>query len=81
MARCYAGTVMLEGTTLSEGRGTTRSLELFGAPDLEPRALLAKMESVAPQWMRGCRPAGLLVRATFHKYAGQLCAGNTNPHR
>ena len=34
MARCYAGTVMLEGTTLSEGRGTTRSLELFGAPDL-----------------------------------------------
>ena len=38
MARCYAGTVMLEGTTLSEGRGTTRPLELFGAPDIEPRA-------------------------------------------
>jgi uncharacterized protein YbbC (DUF1343 family) len=38
MARCYPGTVMLEGTTLSEGRGTTRPLELFGAPDLEPRA-------------------------------------------
>jgi uncharacterized protein YbbC (DUF1343 family) len=33
MARCYAGTVMLEGTNLSEGRGTTRPLELFGAPD------------------------------------------------
>src|SRR5580700_11875184 len=35
MARCYAGTVMLEGTTLSEGRGTTRPLEVLGAPDLE----------------------------------------------
>jgi len=35
MARCYAGTVMLEGTALSEGRGTTRPLELFGAPDLQ----------------------------------------------
>ena len=35
MARAYAGTVMLEGTTLSEGRGTTRPLELFGAPDIE----------------------------------------------
>jgi len=48
MARCYAGTVMLEGTTLSEGRGTTRPLELFGAPDIEPRALIAAMESLAP---------------------------------
>ncbi len=75
MARCYAGTVMLEGTTLSEGRGTTRPLELFGAPDLEPRALLAKMESVAPQWMRGCRLRDCWFAPTFHKYAGQLCAG------
>ena len=38
MARAYAGTVMLEGTTLSEGRGTTRPLELFGAPDIDARA-------------------------------------------
>ncbi|MHB8813819.1 MAG: exo-beta-N-acetylmuramidase NamZ family protein, partial [Steroidobacteraceae bacterium] len=35
MARCYPGTVMVEGTTLSEGRGTTRPLEFFGAPDLD----------------------------------------------
>src|SRR5690606_1464485 len=46
MARCYAGTVMLEGTTLSEGRGTTRPLELFGAPDLDARALLAEMHAL-----------------------------------
>jgi uncharacterized protein YbbC (DUF1343 family) len=75
MARCYAGTVMLEGTTLSEGRGTTRALELFGAPDLEPRALLAKMESFAPEWLRGCRLRECWFEPTFHKHAGKLCAG------
>jgi len=75
MARCYAGTVMLEGTTLSEGRGTTRPLELFGAPDLEPRSLLAMMESLAPQWMRGCRLRACWFEPTFHKHVGELCAG------
>ena len=75
MARCYAGTVMLEGTTLSEGRGTTRPLELFGAPDIESRALLKKMESVAPAWLRGCRLRECWFEPTFHKHAGKLCAG------
>jgi uncharacterized protein YbbC (DUF1343 family) len=75
MARCYPGTVLLEGTTLSEGRGTTRPLELFGAPDLEPRALLGKMGSLAPQWMRGCRLRDCWFEPTFHKHAGKLCAG------
>jgi uncharacterized protein YbbC (DUF1343 family) len=75
MARCYAGTVMLEGTTLSEGRGTTHPLELFGAPDLEPRALLAAMQSLAPQWMRGCRLRESWFEPTFHKHVGKLCAG------
>jgi uncharacterized protein YbbC (DUF1343 family) len=75
MARSYAGSVMLEGTTLSEGRGTTRPLELFGAPDLEPRALLAKMQALAPHWMRGCRLRECWFEPTFHKHAGTLCAG------
>jgi uncharacterized protein YbbC (DUF1343 family) len=75
MARCYAGTVMLEGTTLSEGRGTTRPLELFGAPDLAPRALLARMEALAPQWMLGCRLRACWFEPTFNKHAGKLCAG------
>jgi uncharacterized protein YbbC (DUF1343 family) len=75
MARCYAGTVMLEGTTLSEGRGTTRPLEMFGAPDLDSRQLLATMERIAPQWMAGCRLRGCWFEPTFHKHAGQLCAG------
>ncbi|HEU4341231.1 MAG TPA: DUF1343 domain-containing protein [Candidatus Binatia bacterium] len=75
MARCYPGTVMLEGTTLSEGRGTTRPLEVFGAPDLEPRALMAKMESIAPEWLRGCRLRVCWFEPTFQKHAGRLCAG------
>ena len=75
MARCYSGTVMLEGTTLSEGRGTTHPLEVFGAPDLEPRALLVKMESLAPQWIHGCRLRDCWFEPTFHKQAGKLCAG------
>jgi uncharacterized protein YbbC (DUF1343 family) len=75
MARCYAGTVMLEGTTLSEGRGTTRPLELFGAPDIEPRALLTKMEKLAPEWLHGCRLRQCWFEPTFHKHAGKLCAG------
>ena len=75
MARCYAGTVMLEGTTLSEGRGTTRPLELFGAPDIDPRALLTKMQKLAPKWLRGCRLRECWFEPTFHKHAGKLCAG------
>jgi uncharacterized protein YbbC (DUF1343 family) len=75
MARCYAGTVMLEGTTLSEGRGTTRPLELFGAPDLDIQALLAQMRRLAPAWIAGCRLRACWFEPTFHKYVGRLCAG------
>ena len=75
MVRCYAGTVMLEGSTLSEGRGTTHPLELFGAPDLAPRSLLAKMESLAPHWLHGCRLRECWFEPTFHKHVGKLCAG------
>jgi uncharacterized protein YbbC (DUF1343 family) len=75
MARCYPGTVMLEGTTLSEGRGTTRPLELMGAPDLDSRALMAEMRAFAPQWMEGCRLRACSFEPTFHKHAGKLCAG------
>jgi uncharacterized protein YbbC (DUF1343 family) len=75
MARCYPGSVMLEGTTLSEGRGTTRPLELLGAPDVDARALLAEMRALAPAWTRGCRLRPCYFEPTFHKHAGKLCAG------
>jgi uncharacterized protein YbbC (DUF1343 family) len=75
MARCYPGTVMLEGTTLSEGRGTTRPLELLGAPDVDPWKLVATMESLAPEWTAGCRLRPCWFEPTFQKHVGRLCAG------
>jgi uncharacterized protein YbbC (DUF1343 family) len=76
MARAYAGTVMLEATTLSEGRGTTRPLEvLLGAPDLDAGAVLAEMRSMAPEWLAGCAIRECWFEPTFHKHAKSLCSG------
>jgi len=75
MARCYAGTVMLEGATLSEGRGTTRPLELFGAPDIDARAIISIMRETAPQWLDGCILRDISFEPTFHKHVGELCSG------
>ncbi len=75
MARCYSGTVLLEGTTLSEGRGTTRPLELFGAPDLAPRELIETMTALAPDWLAGCRLRECWFQPTSHKHVDALCAG------
>jgi uncharacterized protein YbbC (DUF1343 family) len=75
MTRCYAGTVMIEGTTLSEGRGTTRPLELFGAPGLDARTWLARTRALAPHWLAGGTLRELHFEPTFHKYVGELCAG------
>ncbi|WP_417594740.1 exo-beta-N-acetylmuramidase NamZ domain-containing protein [Parasphingorhabdus sp.] len=75
MARAYAGTVMLEGTMLSEGRGTTRPLELFGAPDIQARPVIAEMQRIAPQWLEGCLLREIWFEPTFHKHQGQLCNG------
>jgi len=76
MARAYAGTVMIEGATLSEGRGTTRPLEvLFGAPDVDALAILAEMRRLAPAWLAGCALREVWFEPTFHKHAKTLCHG------
>lgn len=75
MARAYPGTVMLEGTTLSEGRGTTRPLELFGAPDIDAKAVIAEMRRKAPQWLEGVTLRECWFEPTFHKHKGMLCNG------
>ncbi|HYZ48352.1 MAG TPA: DUF1343 domain-containing protein [Sphingomonas sp.] len=75
MARAYAGTVMLEGTTLSEGRGTTRPLEIFGAPDIDAKSVMAEMRQLAPHWLRGCALRDIWFEPTFHKHVGKLCNG------
>lgn len=75
MARAYGGTVMLEGTTLSEGRGTTRALEVIGAPDLNANDVIAEMQRLAPDWLTGCKLRPAWFEPTFHKHAGKLCEG------
>ena len=75
MARCYAGTVMLEGTTLSEGRGTTRPLEIFGAPDLDGTRILKEMQKLAPEWLKGCLLRPFYFEPTFYKHKDKLCSG------
>ena len=75
MARVYAGTVMLEGANLSEGRGTTRPLEIFGAPDIDARAVIDEMRSFAPHWLHGCALREIWFEPTFHKHIHSLCHG------
>ena len=75
MARAFPGTVMLEGTTLSEGRGTTRPLELFGAPDIDARRILSEMQALASEWLAGCLLRDCWFEPTFHKHQGALCYG------
>ncbi len=68
----YPGGCLLEGTMLSEGRGTTRPFEIFGAPYVDGRSLAARLT--------GLNLPGVIFRAlefepTFHKFAGEVCSG------
>lgn len=73
--RCFAGTVFLEGTNLSEGRGTTVPLQMFGAPKLKVDSILEHMNKMAPSVFEGVRVRSCSFEPTFHKYKGQLCHG------
>ena len=75
MARCFPGTVLLEGTTLSEGRGTTVALEVVGAPDVDMTAILTRMRALRPDWTEGALIRPCWFEPTFHKHAGSLCSG------
>jgi uncharacterized protein YbbC (DUF1343 family) len=75
MARAYSGTVLIEGTTLSEGRGTTRALEQMGASDLDYAKILEVMKKKAPQWMHGALIRECYFEPTFHKHEKKLCHG------
>ncbi|MBU1244311.1 DUF1343 domain-containing protein [Myxococcota bacterium] len=69
-ATVYPGACLIEGTTLSEGRGTTRPFELFGAPGLDGTKLA---EAIGPVPGAILRP--LMFKPTFQKHAGQVCGG------
>jgi uncharacterized protein YbbC (DUF1343 family) len=71
-ALVYPGQVLLEGTNLSEGRGTTRPFELFGAPFLEPRRLGRELRDIP---LPGVILREVAFEPTFHKWAGEPCYG------
>ena len=75
MARVYPGSVILEGTTLSEGRGTTRALEVVGASDVDFARVLVRMKQFAPQWLKGSVIRECYFEPTFHKHVGKTCHG------
>ena len=68
----YPGMVLLEGTNLSEGRGTTRPFEVFGAPFLEAHAVAEKLQN---QGLPGVQFRACHFEPTFQKHAGARCGG------
>jgi uncharacterized protein YbbC (DUF1343 family) len=74
-ARMYAGTVLIEGSSLSEGRGTTRPLELFGAPDTDGERLIKEIYKIGWKPSRGVRLRSCYFEPTFQKHAKKLCGG------
>lgn len=71
-ALVYPGQVLWEGTNLSEGRGTTRPFEIFGAPFLDTKLIKQRM---APETMEGCHLQEISFRPTFNKWGGEICRG------
>lgn len=71
-ALVYPGQVIWEGTNLSEGRGTCRPFEVFGAPFLNPKEIKT---SLSPSYLEGCILQEFRFRPTFHKWIGALCKG------
>jgi uncharacterized protein YbbC (DUF1343 family) len=68
----YPGQVLLEGTNLSEGRGTTTPFEIFGAPFIDPSRLLAELEQYQ---LAGLKLRPIRFEPTFHKWQGKSCGG------
>jgi len=68
----YPGMCLLEGTNLSEGRGTTRPFEVFGAPFVDPETLIKRLCEFR---LRGVFFRPMYFLPTFQKYAGKICGG------
>jgi len=71
-AYVYPGQVIWEGTNLSEGRGTCRPFEIFGAPYLDTKRIRQRL---SPEEIEGCILQEISFRPTFHKWEGELCRG------
>lgn len=73
-ARCYSGTVLLEGTKVSEARGTVFPLKAFGFPDMNTEPILKLMNKLAPEWIKGCALKEEFFQPVFDKFQSQTCS-------
>jgi len=71
-ALVYPGMCLLEGTNISEGRGTTKPFEIFGAPFIDPENLVGRLKELH---LPGVVFRPMYFEPTFQKYAGKLCGG------
>lgn len=74
-AKCYPGTVLLEGTNISEGRGTCLPLQVFGMPEMKPDEIKKRMEQKGGMFLKGCALRLQDFEPVFDKFKGQLCRG------
>ena len=73
-ARCYSGTVLLEGTKISEARGTVFPLKAFGFPGMNTQNVLRLMAQLAPRWLKGCILKEEFFQPVFDKFQNQNCS-------
>ena len=72
--RIYSGTVLLEGTHISEARGTVFPLKAFGIPDMDASSVLKLMQKLAPEWLQGCALRIEFFKPVFDKFKNQTCS-------
>ncbi|MDE0092008.1 MAG: DUF1343 domain-containing protein, partial [Oligoflexia bacterium] len=74
-AKCYPGTVLLEGTKISEGRGTTKPFEIFGRPRMNTETIHKWIKKEKPDFLKGCFLREIEFEPVFDKFKNQTCAG------
>ncbi len=74
-AQCYIGTVLLEGTNISEGRGTTSPLKVFGFPDMKTLEIMKTMTAFQKGGLKGCVLRPCSFKPVFDKFEGRVCSG------
>ena len=74
-ARCYPGAVLLEGTQISEGRGTTKPFEFFGRPKMKTEQIYKWMKKEKAEFLKGCFLREIKFEPAFDKFKNKTCSG------
>ena len=74
-AQCYLGSVLLEGTHLSEGRGTPFPFEIFGMPNMKTERIQKRMKELNSSFLNGISLSSQDFKPTFDKFKGETCSG------